>query len=318
MVVSTHDEAAVGYGAAGRVRAFQEVTVSCDHRIRPQNVRNEFYCGAMVEFIDQDLSGSRFQRVNLADSRLQLAQLSGVEFVGCEFVDTRFRFIEMTGVTMRGVELDNVEINGDIGNLKINGVEVRELVEAELDRRYPERTAMRPTDAAGFRAAWGVIERLWDGTVERARCLDPDLLHKSVDGEWSFIETLRHLVLVTDGWITRTILGDPSPFHPLGLPWDDPDETRSLPAGITRDRNARPSLDTLLKLRRDRMQTVREIVTGLTDVSLNDDTKPVEAPGWPESRSYRIRNLLLHVFHEEWEHRLYAERDLHALIPSRS
>ena len=178
----------------------------------------------MVEFVSEDLTGSRFQRVNLADSLFRLAEFRGAEFRGCELADTWFRVIEMSGVTMRGVELNDVEISGDVGNLKINGVEVRELVEAELDRRYPERALMRPADAASFRRAWEVIGRLWDGTVDRARRLDPDLLHESVDGEWSFIQTLRHLVLVTDGWIRRALLGDPSPWHPLGLPWDDPDE----------------------------------------------------------------------------------------------
>ena len=267
----------------------------------------------MVEYIDQDLSESRFQRVNLAGSHFQLAQLGGVDFRFCEFEGTQFRIVEMSGVKMRGVELQDVEISGDIGNLKVNGVEVGPLVEAELDRRYPERAKMRPTDAAGFREASNVIERLWDGTIERARRLDPELLHESVDGEWSFIQTVRHLVLVTDGWIRRTILGEASPFHRLGLPWDDPDDTRPLPAGITRDRDARPSLDEVLKLRRDRMATVREVVAGLTDESLDAETKPVDADGWPESRSYRVRNVLLHLFHEEWEHRLYAARDLDAL-----
>jgi uncharacterized damage-inducible protein DinB len=266
-----------------------------------------------AQFINQDLAGSQFQRVDLARSRFQLVQLGEVEFCGCEFAGTRFRIIEMDGVTMRGVELNDVEISGEIGNLKVNGVEVGPLVEAELDRRYPERVKLRPTDVAGFREAWDIVERLWDGTVQRARGLDPDLLHESVDGEWSFIQTLRHLVLVTDGWIRRAALGDPSPWHPLGLPWDDPDETRALPTGITRDRDARPSLDEVLELRRDRMATVRKLVDGLTDESLDSDTEPVEAPGWPESRSYRLRNLLLHVFHEEWEHWSYAERDLDAL-----
>ena len=267
----------------------------------------------MVDYIDQDLSNSRFQRVNLAGSQFQLAQLGGVEFRFCEFEGTQFRIIEMYGVKMRGVELQDVEISGDVGNLKVNGVEVRPLVEAELDRRHPERTKMRPTEAAGFREAWDIIERLWDGTVERARRLDPELLNESVDGEWSFIQTVRHLVLVTDGWIRRAILGEASPFHPLGWPWDDPDETRPLPTGITRDRDARPSLDEVLKLRRDRMATVRQVVAGLTDESLDAETKPVEADGWPESRSYRVRKVLLHLFHEEWEHRLYAERDLAVL-----
>ncbi len=266
-----------------------------------------------MDFIGRDLTGARFERVDLTGSRFLLAQLTGVEIRGCELVDTRFRIVEMSGVVMRGVELHNVEISGDIGNLTINGVEVGPLVEAELDRRHPERATMRPTDAAGFRDAWAAVERLWDGTIERAQRLEPDRLHESVDGEWSFIETLRHLVLVTDGWIRRTVLGDPSPWDPLGLPWDDPDETRRLPAGMSRDRGARPSLDTVLKLRRDRMATVREIVAQLTDDSLDADTTPVDAPGWPESRSYRTRNVLLHLLHEEWEHRLYAERDLAAL-----
>jgi uncharacterized damage-inducible protein DinB len=266
-----------------------------------------------AEFINEDLTGSEFQRVDLAGARFHLAQLGKVEFHGCEFAGTRFRIIEMNGVTMRGVELNDVEISGDIGNLKINGVEVGPLVEAELDRRHPERLRLRPSDAAGFREAWDVTEQLWNGTVERARGLEPDLLHESVDGEWSFIQTLRHLVLVTDGWIRRAALGDPSPWHPLGLPWDDPDETRALPAGLTRDRDVRPSLNEVLELRQDRMNTVRKLVEGLTDGSLDADTEPVLAPGWPEPRSYRVRNLLLHVLHEEWEHRCYAERDLDAL-----
>ena len=266
-----------------------------------------------AHFVNEDLTGSQFRRVDLAASQFSLVQLGDVEFRGCEFAGTRFRIIEMDGVTMRGVELNDVEIAGEIGNLKVNGVEVRPLVEAELDRRYPERVKLRPTDAAGFRQAWDVVERLWDGAVERARGLDPELLHESVDGEWSFIQTLRHLVLVTDGWIRRATLGDPSPWHPLGLPWDDPDETRALPAGLTRDRDARPSLDEVLDLRRDRMATVRKLVDNLTDESLDAETEPVEAPGWPESRSYRPRDLLLHVFHEEWEHWSYAERDLDAL-----
>jgi hypothetical protein len=35
--------------------------------------------------------------------------------------------------------------------------------------------------------------------------------------------------------------------------------------------------------------------------------------GWPESRSYPVRECLLIVLNEEWEHRLYAERDLDIL-----
>jgi len=253
----------------------------------------------VADFTRADLRGSRFERVDL----------SGPEFRSVDLSDARFRGVDLIGVVMRGVELVNVDIYGEIENVTINGVDVGPLVNAELDRRYPDRAKMRPTDPAGFREAWDVVERLWAETAERARRLDPELLHESIRGEWSFIETLRHLVFATDSWIRRAILGDPSPWDPLDLPWDEMSDT----PGVPRDRDARPSLHTVLELRRDRMATVREVVEGLTDESLRGDTEPVEGPGWPEPRSYLVRECLLIILNEEWEHRLYAERDLDAL-----
>jgi DinB superfamily/Pentapeptide repeats (9 copies) len=263
----------------------------------------------MADFIDRDLKGSRFEHVRLTESQFNRVDLSGAQFHIVDLADAQFRDVVLNRVRMRGVELVDVDIYGEIGNLIINGVDVAPLVQAELDRRYPDRPKMRPTDPAGFREAWDVVERLWSGTVDRARRLAPELLHESVDGEWSFIETLRHLVFATDAWIRRTILGDPSPWDPLDLPWD---EAPDMP-GIPRDRAVRPSLDAVLELRRDRMSTVREVVDGLTDQSLDAHTVPVEGQGWPESRSYPVRECLLVILNEEWEHRLYAERDLSVL-----
>ncbi|HVQ89181.1 MAG TPA: DinB family protein [Actinomycetes bacterium] len=253
----------------------------------------------MAEFAREDLRDSRFERVDLSGSQFQTVDLT----------DTRFRGVEFNRVVMRGVGLYDVDIHGEIMNLTVNGVDVAPLVDAELNRRYPERPKMRPTDPAGFREAWVVVERLWGETVDRARTLDPELLHESVDGEWSFTETLRHLAFATDSWIRRAILGDPSPWDPLDLPWDEMPDT----PGVPRDRDARPSLDVVLELRRDRMSTMREVLDGLTEESLNSDTEPIEGPGWPESRSYPVRECLLCILNEEWEHRLYAERDLDAL-----
>jgi hypothetical protein len=218
--------------------------------------------------------------------------------------------VDLTGAALRDVALIDVTISGEIENLTINGVDVRPLIEAELDRRDPERVLMRPTDPAGFRRAWDVVERRWQETVDRARELDAELLHESVDEEWSFIETLRHLVFATDAWVRRAILGDPAPWHPLDLPWDQMPDT----PGVPHDRTVRPPLDTVLELRRDRMSTVRQIVDELTAESLAADTEPVEGPGWPEPVSHRVRDCLLVVLNEEWEHRQYAERDLAVLV----
>jgi hypothetical protein len=196
----------------------------------------------------------------------------------------------------------------------INEVDVAPLIDAELDRRDPDRVAMRPTDPAGFGAAWEVVERRWAATVERARRLDPDLLHESVAGEWSFIETLRHLVYATDAWVRRAVLGDPSPWHPLDLPWDEMPDTPGTP----RDRQVRPSLDEVLVLRRDRMAGVRKLISELTEQSLAARTVPVDAPGWPPAESFPVSECLLVVLNEEWQHRRYAERDLAVLDRQRT
>lgn len=253
----------------------------------------------MADFRDADLRGSRFERVDLTGAEFRTVDLSRTQFRGADF----------RGVVMRGVELVDVQINGEIQNFVVNGVDVAPLVDAELDRRDPDRAKMRPTDPAGFREAWDIVERRWDGTVDRARGLDPELLHESVDGEWSFIETLRHLVFATESWIRRAILGNPSPWHPLALPWDEMPDT----PGVPRDRAARPSLDEVLELRRDRMSTVRQVIDGLTEESLDGYTSPVEGPGWPPPKSFPVRKCLLVVLNEEWLHRQFAERDLSAL-----
>jgi hypothetical protein len=234
--------------------------------------------------------------VNLQSSSFRNVTLAGSTFVGVDLCD----------VVMKGVELGRVRIDGEIVDLVINGVDVVPLIEAELNRRDPDRAAMRPTDPAGFVAAWNIVERRWDETVARARTLDPALLHESVNGEWSFIETLRHLVFATECWVHRTILGDPAPWHPLSLPWD---EAPDVP-GVPRDRAARPSLDDILTLRQDRMATVRQVIENLTEDSLAATTVPVDAPGWPPAHPFPVQECLSVVLNEEYLHRQFAERDL--------
>ena len=258
----------------------------------------------MPEFNSENMTGSRFEDVLLADAQFHRADLSGASF----------RLVDLTGVTIRGAALVNMDLSGMIENLRVNGVDVVPLVEAELNRRYPERAKMRPADAAGYREAWDILERLWSETVERARGLAPELLHERVDGEWSFIETLRHLVFATDAWVKRAILGVPSPWDPLDLPHDEMPDEPSVP----RDLDARPSLGEVLALRADRMATVRQVLAGLTDEKLAGMTEPVMEPGYPEPGSFAVRRCLQAILNEEWEHRLYAERDFDALEASPS
>lgn len=246
----------------------------------------------MADFTDADLTGSHFQDVDLAGAR--------------------FRNVHLSGAQIRGAWADDLDLDGDFDRLTINGIDVVPLIEAERDRLDPRRTRLRPTDADGYREAWAVIEASWVPTIERARALPPELLHVRVDDEWSFIETLRHLVFATEAWVLRAYLGEPSPFDPLGLPHT---EMGDLP-GVPNDPDARPGLEEVLAVRADRMARVRQAFADLTDEVLAGTTEPVDAPGYPAPDSYAVRRCLRAVINEEWEHRRFAERDLAVLEAS--
>jgi uncharacterized damage-inducible protein DinB len=246
-------------------------------------------------FDDADLHGSRFENVDLTRAQFRRVDLS----------DATFGSVDLSRAVMRGVDLIDVDIHGDVENLVINGVDVTPFIESELDRRHPGRAKMRPTDPDGFREAWTVLDHLWEQTIERARRLPPEQLNQGVNGEWSFIETLRHLSYATDSWIGRAILGDPAPWDALDWP---PDEFPDAPE-FSRDHDARPSLDTVLELRRSRTALARDFLAALTNETLDAQTVPVDAPGWPPPVSYPVRQCLRIVLNEEWQHRLYVERD---------
>jgi hypothetical protein len=247
-----------------------------------------------------DFRGREFERADMSGARFSNVSLNGATFRACG----------LNQVVMRGVEVVDTTIDGEIQGLVINGVDVGPLVEAELDRRHPDRPKFRPTTPEGFREAWDVNERLWEVTVARARRLPAELPHASVDGEWSFIQTLRHLAFATESWVGRCVLGDARPWHPLSLPWDEMDPR----PGVPHDRDARPSLAEALALRREAMAMMRRVVDGLTGERLDSRTEPLVGPGWPdEGETFPVRECLLIVLNEEWWHRMFAERDLAVL-----
>ncbi|MER6579875.1 DinB family protein [Nonomuraea sp. NPDC001023] len=242
------------------------------------------------------------------DLQVQDVSVRRGTFTRVRLSDVRVRAADLSGVRLRGAELVDVEISGELRNVVVNGVDIAPLVEAELNRRMPERARMRPGDPEGFGEAWAILDRLWAGTLARAATFPEAALHQNVDGEWSFVQTLRHLNFASAAWVGRMILGDPSPWHPLDLPWDE------APGwdGIPWDRAARPPLAEVLAVRRDRRAMVGRVVASLTPELLASHVTR-EEPGWPRLAGFPLKECLHIVLHEEWEHRLYAERDLNAL-----
>jgi hypothetical protein len=133
--------------------------------------------------------------------------------------------LDLSGVHLHGTNLEgarltetylmDADISGDIEGLRLNGVEVGPLVRAELDRLYPDRVKLRASDVAGLREAWSMVERLWAATTDRALRLPEAVQRERVGGEWSIVETLRHLVFATECWLFRAIRLEPS-VPPMG------------------------------------------------------------------------------------------------------
>jgi uncharacterized protein YjbI with pentapeptide repeats len=231
--------------------------------------------------------------------------------------------LDLSGVHLHGTNLEGArltetylmgaDISGDIEGLKLNGVEVEPLVQAELDRRYPDRVKLRASDAAGLREAWSMVERLWAATTERAQRLPESLQRERVGGEWSIVETLRHLVFATDCWLFRAIRLEPHPYHPWGLPWSGAGPEFSQAVGV--DTSASPSLEQVMPVRCHHQQAVRETLGNLTDAELTEVRAAPDSPGHPTGR-HSVLQCLHVLLNEEWEHHRYTVRDLNVLDPA--
>lgn len=201
------------------------------------------------------------------------------------------------------------------GEVSTGNVDVTALRAAELDRRHPERVELRRMETVSdYRAMWGTIERQWSDTAAQVQRLPPFALRERVGDEWSFVETMRHLIFITDSWVSRTIRDEPMPYHPFGLP-----ETAYPPADAASlgiDLAARPTLAEVMTVRTGRMALVRDIVEGLTETELERICTRSPAPGYPEEPR-TVSECLAVAMTEETEHHRLAVRDLAVLKATR-
>ncbi len=235
-------------------------------------------------------------------------ELRGAEFVGADLQDSWFRQSKLRAVRMRGADLTGADIDGDIDGVRVNGIEIAPLVEAELDRRYPERAALRARDAASMRSGWAGLEAMWAPTMTRAVARPRGTVDVSVDGEWSFAQTLRHLVFATDVWLGASILGRADAFHPIGVPFSG---WRDQAAGAGIDVDAAPSFEAVLQVRAERVGQVREFLATVSDETLGEQrASSVFTGGAP----FPVSLCLWIIMNEEWHHHRYAVRDLDAIL----
>lgn len=229
--------------------------------------------------------------------QFEFRDLSDAEFRGVYLRRVTFRDADFTGARISHARLVDVGIDAEIDRLVINGVDVTEYVN-ERDEWFALRSQVQPTDAGGMRRAWQAFRSAWGAAIERALALPDEQRHTSVDGEWSFVQTIRHLVFATDKWFTAPILG--GDFHPIGLP-----NTGSADFGWPGvDRGADPSFEDAVATWQNRAGQLSDHLDGIEPAALDVEAEVLE------NGTSTVRDCIGVVFEEHFEHLRYATRDL--------
>ena len=229
--------------------------------------------------------------------------LSDAVFWGADLSGARFRDVNLTDVKISHALLSNVDIDAMVDKLVVNGVDVTAYVN-ERDPWHPLRSMLRAATPEDMRVAWATLEDEWAKTVSRARALPEAKLHEAVNGEFTFVQTLRHLVFAMDKWFTSPVLDEP--FDPIGLP-----NTGSLNfpwPGL--DYDLTPSVSEALAVRADRATRFRDYLASLAS---GDLARPIDVL---ENGINPLQDCIWTVFEEEFWHNRYALRDLEQLEAS--
>lgn len=237
---------------------------------------------------------------------LQEARFVEVNLRGARFISSDLSSVVMRAVDVPGADIDAPWLLDGKSSLRINCVDVVPLVEAELSRRFPGYAQRRAEDPEGLRAAWAALERTWAATLERVAAMPQGTVDVSIDGEWSFAQTLRHLVMATDTWLRWAILGIERPYHPIGQPHAEYETDGYDMSAFTTDT---PSYDEVLEVRAGRVAMVRDYLTKVTPGMLAQE----RASPWSPEHRKTVLSCLHTILNEEWEHHRYAVRDLDAI-----
>nr|MDQ2812749.1 DinB family protein [Actinomycetota bacterium] len=151
------------------------------------------------------------------------------------------------------------------------------------------------------------VERTWAATLDRVAAMPAGTAGVSVGGEWSFAQTLRHLIMATDTWLGRAILGTGQPYHPIGQPNAGAEDGGRLDMSVFT--MVTPSYADVLEVRAGRVAAVRDYLAAVTPGGLAQTRQhPWDPAGRPT-----ILSCLHVILNEEWEHHRFAVRDLDAI-----
>lgn len=169
------------------------------------------------EFRSRDMSGTVFDNVNLGKAT--------------------FYNVNLSDATIRFANLCNLSIEeANISGMTVFGIDVGALIEAELDRRDPDRKKSTASDSYdpdsisqvmgridaldpdSVRQVMGCVDALRAEFRERLTAVSPSLLCTRPSPEkWSVIEHVRHLIFAEQLYVNHLILQNEASWHPLGL-----------------------------------------------------------------------------------------------------
>src|SRR5205823_877196 len=131
-------------------------------------------------------------------------QFRGATFLAADLTGARFRDCDLRQVTISGSWLIDVTLSGFVGSLVVNDVDVTAFVQAELDRRHPDRLGLTQTSYPAPDAA--------------ALGLDPDARPSLADVMVARAERMARVRGIVDGLgdadLDRPCSRAPAPGYP--------------------------------------------------------------------------------------------------------
>lgn len=219
---------------------------------------------------------------------------------GADMSGSTFRDVNLAGARVTQAWLVDVEVDAYVDRLVVNGVDVTDYVN-ERDPWHPLRALIEADDPDGLREALAALEAAWQQAIERAAALGADAMAERVDDEWSFVETVRHVVFGIDKWFTAPVLG--GPFAAIGMP-----NTGSREFGFPGiELDAAVTIEEALALRAERMAGVATFLAEAGDADLERRVEVLE------NGPHDVRHCVATVLEEGFWHLRYATRDTEAI-----
>ncbi len=219
-------------------------------------------------FENRDMAGTEFRHVNL-----HAATFADVNLQAATFDDVNLADVRIVNANLKNMVIDDANISG----LTIFGVRVDQLIEAEFDRRDPERARLRMSDIFNpdeVRRVLAHLDEMRAGFYARLRATPPEkLIIRPGPDRWSALEHVRHLVFAEDMYLNRWLLRNDRPWCKLGFL---PPFLEGNPAFADVGSEPTDDLETVLAAWDEIHAGMRTFVAAITPEVLKRDTSDVD------------------------------------------